>query len=88
MHRRAPVSLTHRRMQRLSGLDASFLYLETSDQPMHVCSIMGLGTSTMSLNGDLDVGLISCPELLPDLWAMADEFAVGIEELLAVASGR
>ncbi|MGZ6789736.1 MAG: wax ester/triacylglycerol synthase domain-containing protein, partial [Mycobacteriaceae bacterium] len=34
-------------MQRLSGLDASFLYLETSSQPMHVCSIMELDTSTM-----------------------------------------
>ncbi|OOK71989.1 acyltransferase, WS/DGAT/MGAT family protein [Mycobacterium kansasii] len=34
-------------MQRLSGLDASFLYLETSSQPMHVCSIMDLDTSTM-----------------------------------------
>lgn len=34
-------------MQRLSGLDASFLYLETSSQPMHVCSIMELDTATM-----------------------------------------
>jgi len=34
-------------MQRLSGLDASFLYLETESQPMHVCSIMDLDTSTM-----------------------------------------
>jgi diacylglycerol O-acyltransferase / wax synthase len=47
MHRQAPVGTYHRRMQRLSGLDASFLYLETSDQPMHVCSIMELDTSTM-----------------------------------------
>ena len=34
-------------MQRLSGLDASFLYLETAAQPLHVCSIMELDTSTM-----------------------------------------
>ena len=34
-------------MQRLSGLDASFLYLETASQPMHVCSIMELDTSTV-----------------------------------------
>ena len=33
-------------MQRLSGLDASFLYLETAAQPMHVCSILDLDTST------------------------------------------
>jgi WS/DGAT/MGAT family acyltransferase len=34
-------------MQRLSGLDASFLYLETASQPLHVCSILELDTSTM-----------------------------------------
>ena len=34
-------------MQRLSGLDASFLYLETAAQPMHVCSVLELDTSTM-----------------------------------------
>ncbi|MFZ3293643.1 wax ester/triacylglycerol synthase domain-containing protein, partial [Mycobacterium sp.] len=34
-------------MQRLSGLDASFLYLETPSQPLHVCSILELDTSTM-----------------------------------------
>ena len=34
-------------MQRLSGLDASFLYLETAKQPLHVCSILELDTSTM-----------------------------------------
>src|ERR1700759_843954 len=37
----------HRRMQRLSGLDASFLYLETQSQPLHVCSILEVDTSTM-----------------------------------------
>ena len=34
-------------MQRLSGLDASFLSLETAAQPLHVCSILELDTSTM-----------------------------------------
>ena len=33
--------------QRLSGLDATFLYLETANQPLHVCSILELDTSTM-----------------------------------------
>ncbi|HEX5143415.1 MAG TPA: wax ester/triacylglycerol synthase family O-acyltransferase, partial [Mycobacterium sp.] len=33
--------------QRLSGLDASFLYLETPSQPLHVCSVLELDTSTM-----------------------------------------
>lgn len=45
----------------------------------------GLNITVMSLCGNLDVGLISCPELLPDLWEMADEFAVGMEELLDAA---
>ena len=42
----------------------------------------GLNITVMSLNGTLDVGLISCPELLPDLWDMADDFDVALEELL------
>lgn len=45
----------------------------------------GLNVTVMSLSGTLDVGLISCPELLPDLWEMADDFAVAMEELLAAA---
>src|SRR6201991_5331895 len=34
-------------MERLSGLDASFLYIESGDQPLHVCSILELDTSTV-----------------------------------------
>ncbi|OBI79516.1 WS/DGAT/MGAT family O-acyltransferase [Mycobacterium asiaticum] len=43
----------------------------------------GLNITVMSLNGRLDIGLIACPELLPDLWELADEFAVVLAELLA-----
>ncbi|BBY09160.1 WS/DGAT/MGAT family O-acyltransferase [Mycobacterium noviomagense] len=42
----------------------------------------GLNITVMSLNGKLDVGITSCPDLLPDLWNLADDFAVGMEELL------
>jgi diacylglycerol O-acyltransferase len=35
------------RMHRLSGLDASFLYLETPAQLMHVCAVMVLDPATM-----------------------------------------
>jgi WS/DGAT/MGAT family acyltransferase len=35
------------RLQRLSGLDASFLYLETPTQPLHVCSVLELDASTI-----------------------------------------
>ena len=34
-------------MERLSGLDASFLYLETPAQLMHVCGVIVLDPSTM-----------------------------------------
>ena len=43
-------------MDRLSGLDASFLYLETPAQLMHVCAVMVLDQSTMPTSytfGDL-----------------------------------
>jgi diacylglycerol O-acyltransferase / wax synthase len=42
----------------------------------------GLNITVMSLNGKLDVGILSCPELLPDLWDMADDFQVALDELL------
>jgi diacylglycerol O-acyltransferase / wax synthase len=42
----------------------------------------GLNITVMSLNGKLDVGIISCPELLPDLWDLADDFNVALDELL------
>ncbi len=45
----------------------------------------GLNITVTSLNGRLNVGIIACPELLPDLWTMADDFSIGMEELLAVA---
>jgi WS/DGAT/MGAT family acyltransferase len=47
---------------------------------MHGC---GLNVTVMSLSGGLDVGLISCTELLPDLWGMADHFTDALDELLA-----
>ena len=34
-------------MNRLSGLDASFLYLESSTQPLHVCGVVMVSPSTM-----------------------------------------
>jgi hypothetical protein len=56
-------------MQRLSGLDASFLYLETPAQPLHVCSILEVDTSTLPggysferLRDELDARITSIPE--------------------------
>ncbi|MGA7052700.1 MAG: wax ester/triacylglycerol synthase family O-acyltransferase [Mycobacterium sp.] len=42
----------------------------------------GLNITVMSLNGRLGVGLISCPDLLPDLWEIADAFPAALKELL------
>jgi diacylglycerol O-acyltransferase len=42
----------------------------------------GLNITVMSLNGKLDVGIVSCPELLPDVWDLADDFGHALEELL------
>jgi WS/DGAT/MGAT family acyltransferase len=56
-------------MQRLSGLDASFLYLETPSQPLHVCSILEVDTSTVPggytferLRDELGARIASIPE--------------------------
>lgn len=43
----------------------------------------GLNMTVMSLSGNLDVGIVSCPELVPDLWDMADAFDTALQELLA-----
>ena len=48
----------------------------------------GLNITVMSLNGKLNVGLISCPELLSDLAEMADGFAPGMKELLKATKSR
>ena len=45
----------------------------------------GLNVTAMSLNGKLNVGVISCPDLLPDLWRLVDDFDVALEELLDCA---
>jgi diacylglycerol O-acyltransferase / wax synthase len=44
----------------------------------------------MSLNGELNVGVISCPDLVPDLWRLGDDLNVALEGLLecAVPAGR
>ncbi len=45
----------------------------------------GLNVTVMSLNGKLNVGVISCPDLVPDLWRLVDDFDVALEELLECA---
>lgn len=42
----------------------------------------GLNITVMSLNGRLGIGLISCPDLVTDLWELADTFPAALKELL------
>src|SRR4051812_11507860 len=57
-------------MERLSGLDASFLYVESAKVPLHVCSVVELDTSTVPggyrfepFLDDLAVRIRALPEL-------------------------
>jgi diacylglycerol O-acyltransferase / wax synthase len=42
----------------------------------------GLNITVMSLNGELGIGIIACPDLVPDLWSLADAFPDALKELL------
>ncbi|MBV8785867.1 MAG: wax ester/triacylglycerol synthase family O-acyltransferase [Mycobacterium sp.] len=48
----------------------------------------GLNITVMSLNGRLGVGIISCPDLVPDLWDLADAFPAALKELLNCSEPR
>ncbi len=41
----------------------------------------GLNITVTSLNGKIEVGLVSCPDLLPDLWDLADGLVFALKEL-------
>lgn len=43
----------------------------------------GLNITVMSLDGKLNIGLISCPQLVDDLWELADRFEFELKELLS-----
>ena len=45
----------------------------------------GLNITVLSNMGKLDVGLISCPSLVPDLWDIANGFPKAVGELLVAA---
>jgi diacylglycerol O-acyltransferase len=45
----------------------------------------GLNITVMSLNGKVDIGLVSCSDLLPDLWELADDLPIALNELLDMA---
>jgi diacylglycerol O-acyltransferase len=46
----------------------------------------GLNITVMSLSGKLNVGIISCQQLVDDLWGLADGFEPALDELLGSRS--
>ena len=46
-----------------------------------------LNITVVSHRGRLDVGLITCPDLLPDAWPLADAFEPALDELTAAVIG-
>jgi hypothetical protein len=56
------------------GLDAMY--------PLGPLLTAGLNITVMSLNGELGIGIIACPDLLPELWGIADAFPDALKELL------
>jgi len=48
----------------------------------------GLNITVLSNMGNLDVGLIACPDLVPDLWEIAEGFPSAVAELLRRARSR
>jgi WS/DGAT/MGAT family acyltransferase len=45
----------------------------------------GLNITVISNDGHVDVGLIACREQAPDLWSLADDLPLALEELLTAA---
>jgi WS/DGAT/MGAT family acyltransferase len=48
----------------------------------------GLNITVISNDGHLDVGLIACRELAPNLWELADDLPIALEELRGAARQR
>jgi diacylglycerol O-acyltransferase len=53
-----------------------------------VLGFAGLNITVMSLNGELGIGIIACPDLVPDLWGIADAFPDALKELLECRAGK
>ena len=48
----------------------------------------GLNITVMSLNGELGIGILACPDLVPDLWPIADGFSDALKELLECSDSQ
>ncbi len=47
---------------------------------------VGLNITVQSYNGNLDVGLVGCRDLVPDIWDILDHVRAALDELNAIAS--
>jgi diacylglycerol O-acyltransferase / wax synthase len=86
---RIPVSLSpvyNLIMSNVPGPQAQTYFLGCAVNTMYplgpILAGAGLNITVMSLNGKLGVGIISCPDVLPDLWGIADLFLAALEELV------
>ena len=48
----------------------------------------GLNITVMSYMDSVDVGLIACRELMPDLWDLASDFVDSMDELQKAAAAQ
>jgi WS/DGAT/MGAT family acyltransferase len=73
-------------MSNVPGPQSQMYFLGCAVEAMYplgpIIAGAGLNITVMSLNGKLGVGVISCPDVLPDLWRIADLFPAALEELL------
>jgi diacylglycerol O-acyltransferase len=44
----------------------------------------GLNITVMSYDGKLDIGVVACPRIVPDVWAITGQLRDALEELLAL----
>jgi diacylglycerol O-acyltransferase len=86
---RIPISLSRAYnliLSNVPGPQAQLYFLGCQIDAMYplgpVIGNAGLNITVMSLNGELGVGIIGCPDLLPDLWGIADAFPDALKELL------
>ena len=77
-------------MERLSGLDASFLYIESPAVPLHVCSVVELDTTTMPGGYSFDRFwnlLASRIRALPELRAKLADSQLNLDHPVWVGQG-
>jgi WS/DGAT/MGAT family acyltransferase len=73
-------------LSNVAGPQATLYFLGCEVEAMYPLGPLfqgcGLNVTVMSLSGKLNVGITSCPDLLPDVWRLADDFNAALEELL------